>query len=136
MAGSARCTGRGLKWIEELAAFEASFWELSPDVKRLQELTVDPQLGTGLSSAAAEELLQRVHPAEKRQEVALEERTATALACVELQELARCGLQLGEDTLHAAIASNLQSQRRRSTFARSRVFTTESGCCLQLGGGP
>ncbi|CAK9024661.1 unnamed protein product [Durusdinium trenchii] len=67
-----------------LLAQEAPFWELAADVQKLQELTLDPLLGTGLSSAAAEELLLRVHPPEKRAEVPPE-------------DLAKCGRQLGEE---------------------------------------
>ena len=66
-------------------------------MKQLQELTLDPQLGTGLSSAAAEELLQRVHCAEKRPV---------------LEELARCGLQLGEEQL----------RKRPSLYHRVRLL--------------
>ena len=45
-------------------------------------LQVDPHLGTGLSSAAAEELLMRVHPPEKRQEVAPEDVLASRAVVV------------------------------------------------------
>lgn len=64
----------------------ASFTEVAPDAQKLQELTLEPHLGTGLSSAAAEELLMRVHPPEMRQQVALE-------------DLANRGRQLGEEQL-------------------------------------
>eukprot|EP00438_Fugacium_kawagutii_P002894 Skav223705 [mRNA] locus=scaffold2379:40776:61614:+ [translate_table: standard] len=64
----------------------ASFTEIAADANRIQELTLEPHVGTGLSSAAAEELLMRVHPPEMRQQVNLE-------------ELAKCGRQLGEEQL-------------------------------------
>jgi len=64
----------------------ASFAAVAADVQKLQELTFETELGTGLSSAAAEELLMRVHPPEKRAQMALE-------------ELANCGRQLGEESL-------------------------------------
>lgn len=64
----------------------ASFTEVAPDAQKLQQLTLEPHLGTGLSSAAAEELLMRVHPPEMRQQIALE-------------DLANCGRQLGEEQL-------------------------------------
>ncbi|CAK9020142.1 Reticulocyte-binding protein 2-like a, partial [Durusdinium trenchii] len=60
---------------------------------------MDPLLGTGLSSAAAEELLLRVHPPEKRAEVPPE-------------DLAKCGRQLGEEQL----------RRKPALFHRVRLL--------------